>query len=435
MNPYHDSHQPKIVYLLDSFPVLSQTFVLQEILELQRQGLSLCVFSLFKPAARETAIGAWSAQIPITYLSQQSRSSLLTMLMRRFFKAPRRFLRTALLTLAYHDPRAAFSYLCDGIFVAEQIEQQEIAHLHAHFAIGATSVAQIVHQFTDIPYSFMTHAYDIFLSRKPTLAYKMGMAHFVATCSIYNQHYLQQLVTRSVAERIHCLYVGLNLQLFPPDMPEPAGNVPLIFAVSRLVEKKGLFYLVSACGLLKDQGYSFRCRIVGDGPQRPLLEQTIRNLGLTDYVELPGPVAHEQVIEMYQQATIVALPCMIGRDGDRDGIPNALMEALYMQIPIVSTPVSGIPELISDDKNGLLVPPQNSSALATALARLLDDPELCRRLGAAGRETIRERFDVAKNVQYLKDLFFEEEEEKYADAAFEVTLPISFKSRERLPLA
>ena len=407
MNSYHDPPPPKIVYLLDSFPVLSQTFVLQEILELQRQGLPLRVFSLFKPATQEMASGTWSSQIPITYLSQQSRSSLLTMLMRRFFKAPRRFLRTALLTLAYHDPRAALSYLCYGIFVAKQIEQQEIAHLHAHFAIGATSVAQIVHQFTDIPYSFMTHAYDIFLTRKPTLAYKMSMAHFVATCSIYNQHYLQQLVTPSVAERIHCLYVGLNLQLFPPDAP--AANAPMIFAVSRLVEKKGLFYLVSACGLLKDWGYHFRCRIVGDGPQRPLLEQTIRNLGLTDYVELPGPAAHEQVIKMYQQATIVALPCIIGRNGDRDGIPNALMEALYMQIPVVSTPVSGIPELISNEKNGLLVPPQNSSALASALARLLDDPSLCRRLGAAGRETIQERFDVAKNAQYLRSLFFEEE--------------------------
>lgn len=431
MNPDHDSRQPKIVYLLDSFPILSQTFVLQEILELQRQGVALRVFSLFKPAARETATGAWSEQIPITYLSQQSRSSLLIMLMQRFFKAPRRFLRTALLTLAYHDPRSALAYLCYGVSVAEQIERQDIAHLHAHFAIGATSVAQIVHQLTDIPYSFMTHAYDIFLSRKPTLAYKMGMAHFVATCSIYNQHYLQQLVARSVAERIHCLYVGLNLQLFPPDKPVPAGEAPLIFAVSRLVEKKGLFYLVAACGLLKEQGYTFRCRIVGEGPQRPLLEQTIRDLGLTSYVELPGPAAHEQVIEMYQQATIVALPCMIGKDGDRDGIPNVLMEAMYMQIPVVSTPVSGIPELIADGKNGLLVPPQESTELASALARLLDDPSLCRRLGTAGRETIRERFDVAKNVQYLKGLFFEEE----GNEVLEMATALPSKSRERLPLA
>jgi len=342
------------------------------------------------------------------------------MLMRRFFKAPRKLLRTALLTLAYHDPRSALSYLCCGIFVAEQIEQQEVAHLHAHFAIGATSVAQIVHQLTDIPYSFMTHAYDIFLSRKPTLAYKMSHTHFVATCSIYNQHYLQQLVAPSVAERIHCLYVGLNLQLFPSDMPVPAGKVPLIFAVSRLVEKKGLFYLISACGLLKDQGYNFHCSIVGDGPQRPLLEQTIHNLGLTDYVELPGSASHEQVIEMYQHATIVALPCIIGRNGDRDGIPNVLMEAMYMQIPVVSTPVSGIPELISDDKNGLLVPPQNSSALAAALASLLADPSLCRRLGTAGRETIRECFDVAKNAQTLKALFFEEEE-KNAEEVLEMS--------------
>ncbi len=163
----------------------------------------------------------------------------------------------------------------------------------------------------------------------------------------------------------------------------------MIFAVSRLVEKKGLFYLVSACHIAQRAGLYLSCRIVGDGPQRSLLEETIRELGLTDYVELPGPAAHEQVIEMYQHATIVALPCIIASDGDRDGIPNALMEALYMQLPVVSTPVSGIPELIEDDKNGLLVPPQDSSALASAIARLLDDPALCHRLGAAGRKTIR----------------------------------------------
>jgi glycosyltransferase involved in cell wall biosynthesis len=407
-----DAHQEKIIYLLDSFPVLSQTFVLQEILELQRKGLSIHVFSLFEPSYAEAAQGEWSGSVPVTYTSHQSRLHLFTIALRRFFLAPRRFLRTALLTLAHHNPRTAISYLCYAAFVADQIEHRGIAHMHAHFAMGGASVAQIVHLLTSIPYSFTTHAYDIYLARASTLAYKMRMAHFVVTCSVYNKHYLQKLVDQHVGKRIHCVYVGLNLDLFPApvSVTTTPEKVPLIVAVSRLVEKKGLLYLVLACRALKDQGYNFTCRIVGEGPQRPLLEQTIRQQALTESVELVGAATHEHVIKMYQQATIVSLPCIIATNGDRDGIPNALMEALYMQIPVVSTPVSGISELVSEEKNGLLVPPQDTYALAAALARLLDDSSLRSRLGQAGRRTIIERFDLVKNAQCLIDLFFDIEQ-------------------------
>lgn len=406
----HNQHnQQHIVYLLDSFPLLSQTFVLQEILELQREGLAVSVFSLFEPAAGETARGNWREQVQVCQISHRSRWRLLLLAARQLLKTPRRFLHTARLTLAHHDLRSTFSYLCDGVFVAKQLEQQEVAHLHAHFAVGATSVVQIVHLLTDIPYSFTTHAYDIYLSQPSVLAYKMSMAHFVVTCSKYNQRYLRTLVDNQTGERIYCIYVGLNLHLFPTtrlEVPVP-DNRPLILAVCRLVEKKGMHYLIDACHILKKQGYGFLCRIVGDGPQRQQLAQQIHELELTDKVELVGAAAHEQVLQMYQQATVMALPCIIASDGDRDGIPNALMEALYMQIPVVSTPVSGIPELVADEWNGLLVPQQDSSALAHALARLLDDPALCQQLGRAGRETIKERFDIASNTRSLVQLFFD----------------------------
>jgi glycosyltransferase involved in cell wall biosynthesis len=409
---HHVVNQKKIIYLLDSFPALSETFVLQEILELQRKGLLIHVFSLFEPSAAEVAKGEWSASIPVTYVSHQSRSSLLIMAIRRLRQSPWRFVRTALLTLAHHNLRTALSYLCYGVFVAEQIEGQRVDHLHAHFAMGGASVAQIVSLLTAIPYSFTAHAYDIYLASRSTLAYKMRRAHFVVTCSSYNKHYLQALVEQQIGKRIHCIYVGLKLELFPAptSVERRTAKVPCILAVSRLVEKKGLLYLVQACRKLKDQGYTVTCRIVGEGPQRPQLEQAIQQLDLTESVELDGSATHEQVIKMYQQIDIVALPCIIASNGDRDGIPNALMEALYMEIPVVSTPVSGIPELISEEKNGLLVPPQDASALASALARLLDDSALCHHLGQAGRKTIRERFDIEKNTQCLVNLFFEKQQ-------------------------
>jgi glycosyltransferase involved in cell wall biosynthesis len=128
--------------------------------------------------------------------------------------------------------------------------------------------------------------------------------------------------------------------------------------------------------MLTDQGYDFTCRIVGEGLLRPVLEQEIRDLRLTGRVELWGAERHEQVIEMYRQATLVALPCVIGENGDRDGIPNVLVESLYMGVPVVSTPVSGIPELITPEVNGLLVAPRDSAALAAAIGRLLSEPRL-----------------------------------------------------------
>ncbi len=151
---------------------------------------------------------------------------------------------------------------------------------------------------------------------------------------------------------------------------------PLILTVARLVEKKGLLYLLRACRALRDQGYGFDCRIVGEGPLRATLEQHIHELGLTDTVELAGAETHERVIEMYQQATLFALPSVVAENGDRDGIPNVLVEALYLRVPVVSTPVSGIPELIRSESNGLLVPERDHAVLANAIKRLLDDPLL-----------------------------------------------------------
>ncbi len=409
-----NSNQPKIVYLLDNFPVLSETFIQQEALILEHQGLLLRLFSLSEPSASKSAEGAWHGQTPVTYISHQSKLNLLAIAVRRFLKTPGRFLRTGILTFVHDYPWSAIWCLLCGAYVSEKIEQQGITHLHAHFASRAASVAQVVYLLTGIPYSFTTHAYDIYLSRKSALAYKMGMARFVITVSAYNQQYLEKLVDQRIGTRIHCIYLGVNLDSFPSNanIAPTSGTVPLILAVSRLVEKKGLLYLISACHILKNQGYDFICRIVGEGPQRRILEHKIRELALTDSVELLGAATHKQVIKMYQQATTVTLPCIVAKNGDRDGIPIALVEALYMGVPVVSTPVSGIPELISEEVNGLLVPPQDSRALAAALALLLDDPLLRCRLARAGRETVLERFDMAQNAQRLMRLFCADEEDR-----------------------
>jgi len=401
----------KIAYLLNIFPALSETFILEEILELERQRVPLHLFSLSEPSNSNLDKVTWGGHTPVTYISRYSRSALVTIAMRRFLKAPWRFLRTSIYMLSHyrthHRILTVLGYLLYSSYLADKLEQERITHLHTHFATEATSVAQAVHLLTGITYSFTAHAYDIYLTSKAELIDKISMARFVSTCSTYNQRYLASLVDQQLRARIRHINYGLNLRDLPSKVPnafEQPGVSPLILTVARLVEKKGLIYLLRACKALKDQGYDFTCRIVGEGPLRPVLEQEIRENALNDRVELWGAETNERVIQMYQEATIMTLPCVISENGDRDGLPLALIESSYLGVPVVSTTVAGIPELITPEINGLLVPPNDSVALAGALARLLEDPELRCRLAVAGQKIIKARFDLAHNVGQLLNL-------------------------------
>ena len=407
---YQCLDKKKIAYLLNGFPYFSETFILREILELEQQGTQLHIFALFKPSATDMAEEEKYVQAPVTYLPHPRRFPrgtliLMAMTARRLLKAPWRLLRTCLSVMIHSRQPSALRHLLHASYLADQLEREGITHLHAHYANAPAAIAQFVYLLTGISYSFTAHAYDIYLSSKASLAYKMQIARFVITCTGYNQQYLTKLVDRRVGERIHRIYHGLDTHIFPSVAPT-LRNPPLILSVARLTGKKGLSYLIHACRILTDQGYNFTCRIVGEGPLRPVLEQEILELRLTERVELQGAEPLKRVIEMYQQATIMVLPCIIDKNGDRDGIPNVLIEALYMEVPVISTPVSGIPELITSEVNGLLVPPNDSVALAGALVRLLDDSDLRSRLAAAGRQKVLEQFDMASNTTQLRHWLF-----------------------------
>ncbi len=412
MGPDKHQESSRIGYLIKCYPRLSETFILHEILELEHQGLPLHIFSLLTPTGKINA-AAQEVQSTITYFPggfPRGILLLLAALFRRLRKSPWRALRVGIAALIrFHHPSTPRHFLY-AAFLANQLEREGITHLHAHYANTPATVALLTHRLTGIPFSFTAHAKDIYLSRRPTLAYKIKQACFVVTCTDYNRHYLAELADPHTDIRIHRIYHGLDLRAFPAfpaDASDPSGPParPLILSVARLVEKKGLLYLLQACRSLKDQGYDFRCRIVGEGPLRPMLEQQIHDLALTGHVDLWGAETHERVIEMYRQARLVVLPCVVGENGDRDGIPNSLVESLYMGAPVVSTPVSGIPELIKSEVNGLLVPPHDSSALAAAIVRLLADPHLGQRLAEVGRQTVLAQFDMASNTQQLMRLF------------------------------
>lgn len=407
MERVQPSDSPKIAYLIKCFPRLSETFILHEVLELERQGLRLCIFSLLKPAgnvnqaAREVGarVTYFPRGFPLGWLILMSAAP------RRLFEKPGLFFRVCLGALIRFHHIATPRHILYAAYLAEQLEQEGITHLHAHYANTPATVALLAHQFTGIPFSFTAHAKDIYLSRKETLAYKMKQARLVVTCTGYNRQYLSSLVGEPSTVTIHRIYHGLDLRAFPePTTATWPPAPPHILSVARLVEKKGLVYLLQACRQLLDEGYDVSCRIIGEGPLRARLEQQIQGLALTGRVELCGAEPHERVVEEYRQATLFALPCVVAENGDRDGIPNVLVESLYMGVPVVSTPVSGIPELIQSERNGLLVPPRDSAALAGAIAQLLDSPPQCRHLAAAGRETVLAHFDMSANVQRLGEL-------------------------------
>jgi len=188
-------------------------------------------------------------------------------------------------------------------------------------------------------------------------------------------------------------------------LPPRNGRRPLLLSVGQLKEKKGFSYLIEACRFLKNRGYDFRCEIVGEGPKRAELEALITALDLDGTVVLQGALPHSEVVARYAQATLFALACVLAEDGDRDGIPNVVLEAMAMQVPVVSTRLSGIPEVVEDGLTGLLVQPGDAKTLADALARLLDAPDLRERLGRQGRKRVEERFNSRNNVGQLIELF------------------------------
>jgi glycosyltransferase involved in cell wall biosynthesis len=408
----------KVAYLLKRFPRLSETFILHEVLELERQGLALQIYSLLTPE-NQMVPAAQAVRSPITYLPQKNFPGLVRLLAaaaRRFFKNPWKFAAVSAAALIRFRRQSKAMDILYASYLSGQLEQAGVTHLHAHYANTPSTVALLVHQFTGIPFSFTAHAKDIYLSSKQELAYKMRRARMVVTCTGYNQQYLARLLDPQDRVTIHRIYHGLDLSIFPADavaFPDAAASEdaadspvprPLILSVARLVEKKGLAYLLQACRQLKDQGIDFDCRIIGEGPLRPQLEQQIRELNIADRVELCGAETHERVIDLYRQASVMVLPAVVAENGDRDGIPNVLVEAMMMGAPVISTPVSGIPELLTTESNGLLVAERDSAALAEAIARLLGDSDLRARLTAAARRTVLERFDMATNARHLTNL-------------------------------
>jgi glycosyltransferase involved in cell wall biosynthesis len=275
-----------------------------------------------------------------------------------------------------------------------------VRHIHAHFASTAASVALHVYRLTGIPYSFTAHAKDIY-RRTVTprdVGRKLRAARFAVTVSDYNLRYLRAFPG---GDRVVRIYNGVDLVQFAPN-GVARDDPPLVLGVGRLVEKKGFGDLVRACRILRDQGHDFACRIVGSGERASSLRELVEELGVGGCVELVGPMAREDLLGLYPRASVVAAPCVVGTDGNRDGLPTVLIEAMALGVPVVATHVTGIPELVRPGITGLLVPERDPRALARAIAEVIGNEAAARGRARAARALIERDFDLRKNVAHLR---------------------------------
>lgn len=404
-----------IAYITHSFPLLTETFVYREVFGLERQGFRVETFAIWKPDKNKLSQEARHLVESSHYVFPISWPKFFTSHLFFLCTRPGKYLTTLFFVLtrkgeSARNRRRAFIHFCDAVYLATEMKRLDIRHIHAHFAINAATIALVIFRLLGITYSFTAH--NTFFIDRVLLKEKVRAARFIIAISEFTRQFLTKLVPDdNIGDKIHIVHCALSVNDFSPPDPKPVNDVPVLLFVAHLAERKGAPVLVEACRILAERGVTFRCVIVGDGPQRTLVEQLVEQYALQEAVELTGVVFQENLKEYLNKADVFVLPCITASNGDMDGIPVVLMEAMAMEIATVSTYVSGIPELIEDGVNGLLVQEKDAVALADTLQRLLEDDQLRLRLGKNGRQKVMREFDIDKTTAQLTSLF-----EKYLSA-------------------
>jgi glycosyltransferase involved in cell wall biosynthesis len=377
-----------VVYVVGRFPELSETFVLNEIRALTALGSPVTIVACRRPDAaapmqRESVAFVdgcvycpdGTAAIPI--LVARAVGTLL-------FRGLRGWSALALcLRLAVRSPRGGFLRAFANACAVRPHIGRDACVVHAHFAYTAPTGAALA-RLLGLPFSFTGHAVDIFVATKPRLLAALAAeAELVLATSETGRARLAEVAAPEDRGKVVLLRNGIDRDLFRPRRLEPS-DPPEIVSVARLVEKKGIDTLLRALAILRDQGIAYRCTLVGDGPLRPRLQELTRELGLEDAVRFAGSLDQRQVAGLLQQASVFALPCRRSGDGDRDGVPNVLLEALAVGVPVVAADAGGVGEVVLDGETGLLVPPDSPAELAAAILRVVEEPALRRRIVAGG---------------------------------------------------
>jgi colanic acid/amylovoran biosynthesis glycosyltransferase len=432
-----------IAFLFPAFPVLHQTFVMWEVMALRQHGIPIVLYSIKRPGGGVQQPEAAALARQVHYLPSTLSVRALRTNVRVFIRSPRRYLGACALLIRewWRDRRIAriwqnksvstyqgervglllrtrinrffnynqFLFLLKSLWLVPvavtlgaELQVRGIRKLHAHWASYPATVALVIRWIFDIPFSFTAHAYDIYLVPR-LLPVKVRMAEFVVTCAQVNARSLQAVAGPVACERVVVNYHGVDLTRFHPGRHSVDNDPPCIVSCGSLELYKGHHVLLRACALLRRP---VRCIIIGIGPLRQYLQQLADSLGIGERVVLAGALPQAQVAELYAKADLFVLASVVvERFGKRDVIPNVLVEAMAMQVPVVATNVSGISELITDGVSGRLAPPNDPRALAAIIGELLDDEAQRSRLALAGYDKVVRDFDRATNVPALAALF------------------------------
>jgi len=396
-----------IAYVLLWFPLPSEMFIFREIKNLQGMGLPISVYSLYGPAKNGlsaemrafgdvTRLGAAAApQVFRDVLAWAGRRP--DVAKKLWASIP--FRRWSCLEVA---GESMWAFLA-GFRLATLFEASGVTHVHAAWANGPATAAWVAATLLDLPFSFSGRAGDIH-PQDGALAEKMRAASFVHTNNRANVDHLAGFVDEDGASKIHVVYNSLTLtsRVKAKVRMEPPYR---LLAVGRFCRTKGFDMLLRACRLLDREGFPFQLTLVGAGFQGAYLRFLRRQLGLTGRVYMPGFVSHDRITELYASSDVFVMPSVIHTTGDRDGIPNVIMEALSHCLPVVATEVSGIPEVIEDGVTGRLVPQRDPAALAGAIKALVADRKSAVAMAAAGRKRVLAMFDPDKNTQAFYDLY------------------------------
>lgn len=400
----------RIGVVLKGYPRLSETFIAQELAALERRGLALAIYSLRHPTDGATHPVHGEIAAPVTYLPEYLHDEPHRVL--RAWLAARRLpgYRTALAAWradVARDRTANRARRFGQALVLAAELAPDIGHLYAHFLHTPASVARYAAMLRGMPWSVSAHAKDIWTTPEWEKREKLASCTWATTCTLANAEHLRALADDP--SRIDLVYHGIDAKRFPPraaNTPDARGDARpvVILSVGRAVEKKGYDDLLPALARLP-AALDWRFEHVGGGPELQGLAEAARALGIAERVTWLGALTQPDVLARYRAADVFVLSSRVAGDGDRDGLPNVLMEAQSQGLPCVATDVSGIPELIENGVTGLLVPPRDRDALALALARLVGDPGLRARLGTAGCERTLRDFVLERGIDRLVERF------------------------------
>ena len=430
-----DSAAPTLCigYVMSRFPRLTETFILYEILALKRRGVRVEIYPLLRE--RKTRVhpdGASVLRKAVDLLSREERESVMhpdaqTLLpqvhysplltfgivatnLRQLISRPWPYL-AALFAIVRHNIGSS-NYLLGGlatfplaVSMGSKMRRAGIVHVHAHFANHPAAAAFVINRVFGIPYSFTGHGADLQVDQH-MLGGKIEEASFVRAISEDGRKFITAHASPHSASKLVVVPCGIDTRSFDGRAErDPGGSPGTLLCVATLYEVKGHAYLFEACARLVAGGRDLRCLLVGDGPDRSMLEEHVARLGLAERISFLGQRIRTEIVDLMHEADILVVPSIPTSSGRREGLPVVLMEGMAAGLPVIASAISGIPELVEHEITGLLVPPKDSDALARAIDRLLDDPELRRRLIAGGRRRVREEYDLDVISAKLTRLF------------------------------